>query len=373
MPHAPSPPSLKRLAANLGISAATVSRVLSGQAARYRISATTGARVLEAARASGVVVDQLARSLRLRRTQSIGLVIPDLSNPFFAQLARQIERHARRHGYSVLIADSEENAGSEAEALTLMLSRRVDGLILAPVGAPGSSTALRALGARPCVLVDRLLADLDLPAVTSDHRHGAELATQHLIARGHRRIACLQGQPGTFANDERVAGWRLAMAGAGLAAPAELVFGAGYSLEAGVEGARGALRQRPRPTALLALGNVLALGVLQAARDEQVSIPEELSLIAFDDQLWATVTNPPLTIIEQPIEALGRDVLELLLARIAEPGSGAPTRRVLPVRLIERGSVRDLRRTPTGRAAPAALASDRRPAPPSFPDPVSSP
>jgi LacI family transcriptional regulator len=191
--------------------------------------------------------------------------------------------------------------------------------------------------------------------VTSDHRHGAEIATQHLIERGHRRIACVQGSPGTFANDERIAGWRTAMAAADLPCGPELLAGTGYSIDAAVAAARTLLTGDGHPTGILALGNVLALGVLQAARDERISIPDDLSLVAFDDQLWAAVTSPSLTIVEQPIEALGREVLELLLARIAAPSGGPPTRLILPVRLIERDSVRDLR--PRG---PLRVASPQR-------------
>jgi len=342
----PAHPSLKTLAASLGLSPATVSRVLSGQGERYRISRTTRERILIQAQASGLVVDQLARSLRLRRTLTLGLVIPDISNPFFAQLARQIERQARRHGYSVFIADSEEDAGVEAEAVKLMLSRRVDGLILAPVGTPATEASLRTLGQRPCVLVDRLLPQPSLPAVTSDHRQGAALAVRHLVAHGHQRIGCVQGSPGTFANDERIAGWRSGMQAAGLPCPDELVAGGGYSIEAGEQAALALLALPRRPTAVLALGNLLALGVLRAVREAGVAIPAELSLVAFDDQLWATVTSPPLTIIEQPIEELGRQVLDLLLARIAGPANAAAERRILPVRLIERGSVRTLASAP---------------------------
>jgi LacI family transcriptional regulator len=340
------PPSLKSLAASLGLSAATVSRVLSGQAERYRISAATRDRILAKARTSGLVVNHLARSLRLQRTLSIGLVIPDISNPFFALLAREIARSARRHGYSVLVADSEEDASVEAQALALMLSRRVDGLILAPVGTPGAGATLKALGRRPCVLVDRLLPGLPIPAITSDHRRGAELAVTHLVERGHRRIACVQGSPGTFANDERVAGWRAALQRAGLPCGPELVCGAGYSITAGLDAALALLRRDARPSAVLALGNLLALGVLQAVRQMGLAVPDDLSLVAFDDQPWASVVSPPLTIIEQPIEELGRQGLDLLLEQIATRGELPPTRRTLPVRLIERQSVRDLRRTP---------------------------
>ena len=347
MLDANGPPSLKSLAASLGLSAATVSRVLSGQAERYRISAATRDRILAKARTSGLIVNHLARSLRLRRTLSIGLVIPDIANPFFALLAREIERSARRHGYSVLVADSEEDPAVEAQALALMLSRNVDGLILAPVGTPGAGAALRALGRRPCVLVDRLLPELRMPAITSDHRRGAELAVAHLLERGHRRIACVQGQPGTFANDERIAGWRAALQRARLPCGPELVFGGGYSIAAGLDAAVALLRAAERPSAVLALGNLLALGVLQAVRQAGLAIPDDLSLVAFDDQPWASVMSPPLTIIAQPIEELGRQGLDLLLERIATGGEAAPTRRTLPVRLIERQSVRDLRRHPT--------------------------
>jgi LacI family transcriptional regulator len=341
-----SPPSLKSLAASLGLSAATVSRVLSGQAERYRISAATRDRILATARTSGLVVNHLARSLRLQRTLSIGLLIPDLANPLFALLAREIERSARRHGYSVLVADSEEDPAVEAQALALLLSRNVDGLILAPVGTPVAGDTRRALGGRPCVLIDRLLPELQLPAITSDHRRGAELAVAHLLDRGHRCIACVQGKPGTFANDERVAGWRAAMTRARLPCGPELVFGAGDSLAAGSDAARALLKRDARPSAVLALGNLLALGVLQAVREGGLAIPGDLSLVAFDDQPWTGVLDPPLTIIEQPIEELGRQGLDLLLERIATRGALSPTHRTLPVRLIERQSVRDLRRTP---------------------------
>ena len=347
MLDANGPPSLKSLAASLRLSAATVSRVLSGQAERYRISAATRDRILARARTSGLVINQLARSLRLKRTLSIGLVIPDLATPFFARLAREIERSARRHGYSLLVAASEEDPVVEAQALALMLSRNVDGLILAPAGAPAAGATLRTLGRRPCVLVDGPLPELPMPAIASDHRRGAELAVAHLLERGHRRIACVQGRRGTFANDERIAGWRLAMRRAGLRCGPELVFGAGDSIAAGRDAAQSLLRQTERPSAVLALGTLLALGVLQAARQAGLAIPADLSLLAFDDEPWAGAIDPPLTIVAQPIEELGRQGLELLLERIATGGELPPARRTLPVRLIERQSVRDLRHEPT--------------------------
>ena len=342
MPQYPPHHSLKSLAVSLDISAGTVSRNLSGQSERCRISPATRDRVLAHARNSGLIVNQLARSLRLRRTFTLGLVIPDISNPFFALLARQIERHARTHGYSVLLADSQEDSAVEVDAITLMLSRHVDGLILAPVGTRGSGPRIQSLIRGPCVLVDRLLPGVKLPSVTSDHRQGAELAVNHLIDRGHRHIACVQGSPGTFANDQRLAGWRSAMKHAQLPCSAQGIFGGAYSIDAGYQAAQTLLRRSKRPTAILALGNLLALGVLQALRQEGLAIPRDLSLVSFDDQPWAGVVDPPLTIIQQPIEELGSQVFALLLKQITTRRNTPAQCVTLPVRIIERASVHDI-------------------------------
>jgi LacI family transcriptional regulator len=325
----------------MGLSSATVSRVLSGQAERYRISSGTRDRILANARSSGLVVDHLARSLRLRRTLTIGFVAPDISDSFFAALARHVERSARRHGYSLLVADTADDPVAETQALTLMLDRHVDGLILAPVGTPASHLPLARLAQRPCVLVDRLSPELAVPAITADHRRGAELAVQHLIERGHRRIACIQGRPGSYPSDERVAGWRAALRRGGLACGADLLFGAGDSAEAGRAAASALLAREPRPTAALVLGDRLSIGVLQALQQAGLTIPADLSLVAVEDQPWTGVVSPPLTTISQPVAELGSQVIELLLERIAGQRS-MRLPRTLPVHLIERASVREL-------------------------------
>lgn len=338
---------LKHLAETTGLSVSTVSRVLSGKAAAYRISAETQARVREAAGAQGIVVNEIARGLRLRTTQTIGLIIPDVSNPFFAALARQVEHLARAQGYSVLLADSQESTEVEAEAVRLMRSRRVDGLVVAPVGLEAAH--LQSLRAEqwPLVLMDRVPAGFTGPCVTSDHRQGTRLAMRHLIGHGHRRIVCLQGLPGSSANQERVHGYRQSLKKAGLPVDEALIIGHDYAIETGREAVQQLFRSsRPRPTAILALGNLIALGALQALRALKLKVPRQVSLISFDEQPWAELIDPPLTTLSQPIEALAERAMGLLFQQL-HPTAAAPAKPklVLPVTLISRGSVAPLTRS----------------------------
>lgn len=346
--HPMDSPNLSALAAALKLSPSTVSRVLSGQAERFRISPATRERVLAEAAKSGLVVDAVARGLRLRTTQTLGLVIPDISNPFFASLARQIEHQARARGYSVLLADSQESVEVEAEAVRLMRARRVDGLIIAPVGTT-SRAALAPLATRlPLVLIDRILPDFAGPSVTADNFAGARDATRLLLARGHRRIGCLQGRPDSSVQEERLRGHQAALAEAGIAMDPALLCGGMHAPDAGRSGIETWFRPGgAAPTAVLAFSNLLALGALQALRRLGLGVPEDVSLIAFDDQPWTELIAPPLTTVAQPVEALAEAAMQRLFERLRTTASAPPaaTAEVLPVRLIERDSV----------APPAAL------------------
>ena len=335
-------PNLSALAASLKLSPSTVSRVLSGQAERFRISPATRERVLAEAAKSGLVVNAVARGLRLRTTQTLGLVIPDVSNPFFAALARQIEHQARARGYSVLLADSQESVEVEAEAVRLMGGRRVDGLILAPVGTASRAALAPLATALPVVLVDRVLPGFAGPSVTADNFAGARDATRLLLARGHRRIGCLQGRPDSSVQEERLRGHQAALAEAGIALDPALLRGGLHAPDAGRSGIEAWFGARGvAPTAVLAFGNLLALGALQALRRLGLGVPEEVSLIAFDDQPWTELTAPPLTTVAQPVEALAEVAMQRLFERLqagTEPAPGASS-EVLPVYLIERESV----------------------------------
>lgn len=332
---------LKHLAETTGLSVSTVSRVLSGKAAAYRISKETQARVHQAAGQQGIVVNEVARGLRLRTTQTIGLIIPDVSNPFFAALARHVEHLARARGYSVLLADSQESSEVEAESVRLMRSRRVDGLVVAPVGLDSRHLQPLADDRWPLVLVDRVPSGFSGYGVTCNNREGARLAVEHLIQQGHKRIVCLQGLPDSSANQERVHGYREALKKTRLPVDETLIIGHDYAIETGREAVQQLFAgKHNRPTAILALGNLIALGALQALRTLRLKVPRHVSLISFDEQPWAELIDPPLTTISQPIEALAEHAMELLFQQLHSKDviQNPPTRR-LPVSLIQRGSV----------------------------------
>jgi LacI family transcriptional regulator len=200
-------PTLQLMAERTGLSATTFSRVLTGQAERYRISEKTETTVRKLARGFNFVPNQLARGLRLKKTLTIGLIVPDLSNPLFAAIAREVASASRKQGYSVFLCDSQDTTELEVEELSLLQSRRVDGVMLCPVGQSSRHLEEFVEGRLPIVLVDRFFPDLQLPYVSSDNVSGARQATELLIANGHRRVACLQGVHGT--SPQRVSNPRL--------------------------------------------------------------------------------------------------------------------------------------------------------------------
>ena len=207
----PAQPTLQCIAERSGVSVTTISRVLSGQAERYRISKKTEAAVRKIAGEVNFVPNQLARGLRLRKTLKVGLLIPDVSNPFFAGIARQVTLGARKHEYSVVLCDSQDNIELELRSLALLQSQHVEGVVLCPVGQSGQHLAQFVGGKLPIVLVDRFFADLPLPYVSSDNASGAKEATEFLLNNGHRRIAVLQGLAGTSPNECRISGYREAL------------------------------------------------------------------------------------------------------------------------------------------------------------------
>jgi len=344
---APKPSEgLKLLAERTGVSVSTVSRVLSGKAEKARISEKTRDLVMKEAKLQGIVVNEVARSLRLQTTHTVGLLIPDISNPFFAALARQAARASRERGYSVLLCDCEEDTEVEARNVMLMRSRRVDGLVIAPVGGRHEHLEAVMAAGTPLVLLDRIFPDLAVPGVAADNAAGAALAVNHLIKAGHKRIGCLQGLPESSTNAARVDGFLETMQRNHLPVPGSWVTGRDYTLESARNDALGLLSQKERPTAIVALGNIIALGVLHAARELRLKVPDDLSLVSFDDQPWAELISPPLTTVDQPVDMLGERAMELFFKILDDSKAGiknSATRIVLPMRLIERGSVKPLK------------------------------
>jgi LacI family transcriptional regulator len=337
-----SRPTLKAIARELGVSVTTVSRSLNGKAQEYGISPKTEEAVRKAAKRLHFSPDPLARGLRLNRTLSIGLIIPDISNPYFAAIARNVEMAARTGGYSVILCDSEENTDLEAESLTLLRDRKVDGLIIAPVGQSAAHFEAIQDERPPAVVIDRHFPRLRLPYVISDNYRGAMEATRHFIEHGHRVIACVQGLARTSPNQERVRGYRAALKENGIPADDSLVAGSSFSEENGYICAKLLIKKARGITAVLALSNLIALGILRALSEEGLRVPDDVSIICFDDQPYCAYLNPPMTAVEQNKEQMGRIAVRLLLDQIQSAQAPAQEGIVLPTRLIERSSVRQM-------------------------------
>lgn len=337
-----SRPTLKAIARELGVSVTTVSRSLNGKAQEYGISPKTEEAVRKAAQRLNFSPDPLARGLRLNRTLSIGLIIPDISNPYFAAIAKNVEMAARAAGYSVILCDSEENTDLEAESLTLLRGRKVDGLIIAPVGQSAEHFETLQEERPPAVVIDRHFPRLKLPYVISDNYKGAMEATRHFIERGHRTIACVQGLARTSPNQERVRGYQAALTEHGIAVDESLVAGSSFSEENGYICAKLLIKKSRGITAILALSNLIALGILRALSEEGIGVPEDVSVICFDDQPYCAYLNPPMTAVEQNKEQMGRIAVRLLLDQIQSAQGPIQEGIVLPTRLIERGSVRQV-------------------------------
>jgi LacI family transcriptional regulator len=334
--------TLKTIAERLGVSTSAVSRVLNGHARKYRISRKTEEAVLRVARELDFSPDQLARGLRLNSSATIGLVVPDISNPFFAGTARVVENEARARGYSVMLCDTQDSTDIEVESLALLESRKVEGLVILPVGQSSEHLRRYEDGALPVVIVDRSFPDLRLPCVASDNYGGSVRAVSYLIRRGHRVIACVQGLPQTAPNEDRVRGYRDALRKRGLPADGSLVAGDGFSEESGYRATVRLIRRRPDVTAIWALSSLIVLGTYRALAQAGLGVPEDVSVVGFDHPPWASCLSTPLTTVAQQNDRMGREAARMLFERIGAKRRMKPQRLTLPTKLIERRSVRTL-------------------------------
>jgi len=332
--------TLKYIADKLNISASTVSRVLSGQAKQYRISKKTQDAVLSEAKRLDFSPNQLARGLRLKKTHTLGLVIPDISNPFFASLARYVELEARKSGYAVFLCDSEERTDIEIESLKLMQSRKVDGIIISPVGQSGDHLTKLHQAGLPIVIVDRYFPAMNLPFVTSDNFKGALQGVTHLIENGHRDIACIQGLPDSAPNMDRVSGYKAALNQHRVRLQDNLIIGDSFGERNGYISTKLLLERAPRPTAIFSVGNLITLGIMRAIAEEGLKIPDDVSLVSFDEQPYSAFLSTPMTTIAQQNESMGQTGVSLLLGQITATGNPGKEGLKLPTHLIKRESVK---------------------------------
>jgi LacI family transcriptional regulator len=316
------------------VSFTTVSHVLNGT---RRVSDSARQRVEAAIAEMGYSPSAVARSLKTSETFVLGVLVPNITNPFFAELTRGIEDCCRQTDYSVFLCNSDDDPERQGRYLQTLLERRVDGLLLAAAAGEATPLARRLETARvPTVVVDREVPGLTADMVRVDHQGGARLAVGHLMAKGHRRIACLSG-PSQFAvSRARVSGWKQAMDEAGLEIRDGWLLEGDFSAPVGHELTRRLLAQG-EVTAIFASNDLLAIGALRAAAEQGVPVPERLSVIGFDGIDLGGYVHPGLTTVGHPIRALGETAAGVLIERIAQRGA-AQREVVLPAQLIERGS-----------------------------------
>jgi LacI family transcriptional regulator, galactose operon repressor len=333
--------TVANVAQRAGVSAATAARVLSG-----RGYASEGARraVLEAAKEIGYVPNHIARSLRTRRTMLAGLLIGDVENSFYSVIAKNVESVAKDAGYQVVLCNSNDDPETESQYLRLLDGMRVDGLIITPTGS--NQRHLRRLIENGTVIVqiDRMVEGLNADAVLLDNEAGAMAGVSHLIAAGHARIGILTGPREVLTARERLEGYERALREHRIPVRGELIKAGSFLHDHAVEAATELLRSRPAPTAIFAANNVLAEGCYLALDRLGLKVPQDLSLVAFDDVPWMSIVRPQLTTVRQPVADMARSATELLLRRLKD-NAPTPSTSVFRSELVVRGSVAAGRKT----------------------------
>lgn len=329
-------PTIREVADRAGVSPTTVSHIINNT--RF-VSDDMRERVQVAMDELGYRPNALARSLRRGETHTIGLILPDSSNPYFAEVGHAIEATAFELGYSVVLCNSEGNSDKEAFYADVLSKRQVDGMIFFAVG--DSSESVQGLLRQnvPVVVVDRDLPGVEVDAVLADNVKGGYLATHHLLEQGHARIGFIAGPPNLTPSADREAGYRQAHDEFDIQADPHLTVKGDFGFRSGQIAARQLLELTKPPTAIFACNDLMAVGVIHAAAEIGKRVPEDVAIIGFDDIELASYTVPTLSSVAQPKEELGRRAVQALFDRIRN--KDIPARRVvLPTVLVVRSSSR---------------------------------
>jgi LacI family transcriptional regulator len=314
----------------------TVSRVINN---REGVDLETQRKVEAAIEALDYVPNRVARGLLSQKTETIGLIVPDVVNPFFSPVVRGAETTARKAGYRVLLCNSEGDLRLEREYIEDLVSHRVEGLLLAPASDHSRHSVFPLLRRDfPLVLIDRALPDLDCDLIVSDSASGARRLVEHLIAVGHRDIAHLTDAEDTSTGRERLRGYQEALAAADIPYREDHVFRTTVDQIGGYRATQQVLALDPLPTAIFTVNNMTVVGAMQALRERGLSVPQDMALVCFDDVEHLAVLSPFLTVIDQPAETFGSLGAQLLLERISGKAGARSRRIVLQTDLVVRSS-----------------------------------
>lgn len=331
-------PTMQDVARAAGVSSATVSRVLAGL--KEGTSEQTAHHVRQVAESLGYVMNSVAASLRNQQSSAVGLILADIANPFFAQLTSGVERTLAEDGYSVILANSNNSVADEKRLLRVMMEKQVDAVVIASSAGDGDHIRHAIQRGMKVVLVDADFVDVDADAVVVDNGQAAKQAVAHLLALGHQEIAVITGQLDASFDRERLEGYEAAFRALGLTSPQKLVLRADSTAEGGAKAVRRCLAESKAPTAFFVTNNLMTTGAITAIMDHGLSIPDDVSVIGFDDMDWYSLFSPKITAVSQPAYDLGRVAAERLLERLKVKVGIATQRIVLETTLIERESTR---------------------------------
>jgi LacI family transcriptional regulator len=323
--------TIRDVAKRAGVSTMTVSRVINNSG---YISQDARERVERAISELDYMPNALARSLRFKQTKTIALSLADITNPFFTTLARGVADMAEEHGFSVLFCNTDESEAKELDYLTIFLQKQVDGVLLVPASETGEAVAMLTARGVPVVTIDRRVQGEAVDLVRCNSEQGGYDLTRHLIGLGHTRIAAISGPRNVSTAQDRVAGYLRALGEADIAPDERLIQYGEYTEAGGYRMASEMIRLEPRPTALFTANNFLAFGAYRAIREAGLRVPDQISMVTFDDLPPLLILEPFLTVVSQPAYEIGQQAMAMLLRRLAGEGPTRAQELVLPTTLI---------------------------------------
>ena len=326
--------TIRDVALRAGVSVATVSRVFNSSGP---VREETRRRIREVARELQYVPDAAARSLTMRRTGAIGVILPDLHGEFFSEVIRGIDQTARQQDHHLLVSSS-HNDRREIEAAVQAMRGRVDGLILMSPDLDALALAANLPESLPVVLLNCAVEGTPFDALNVDNYGGAGAVVRHLVARGHRRVGIINGAERNYDAQERRRGYLAALGAAGVELDESLEVAGNFTESAGYDGARALLAETLRPTAIFAANDSTAIGALSAIRDEGLRVPEDVAVVGFDDIPLARYMSPPLSSVRVPIFELGARATRMLLEAVASKNQHQRRQELLPTTLVVRAS-----------------------------------
>lgn len=327
--------TIKDIANKTGLGLATISKYLNGGNVleKNRIAIEQAIKELD------FTVNEFARSLKTSKSRTIGVIIPELSNLFVTTIITVIEDILRNNGYSIIVSDCRTDEDLENDVVRFMMTKKVDGIICMPVSSSGRSLKPAINANIPVILIDRMLDDIQTDVVMVDNVSASQSAVSHLVENEHTEIGIIVGPRGIFTSQERLQGYKNALSDAGIGINADNIIFSDYTVQGGYEGMKKLVRDNKHMTAVFVTNYEMTLGTIIAINELGIKIPYDLSFIGFDNLQLLRVVQPKLTIVDQPLEDIGKSAANLMLKRLLEKEPEAKVKIQLMTTLIERESV----------------------------------